>query len=77
MTAKSATERRAVADARHRAAGDVRVNVWLSRGRTAELDGLVAKWGVRGGRAEMIEIAVAYLAQQTRQGLRHFKISGA
>lgn len=79
MTAlpKSATERRAAADARRRAAGDVRVSLWLSRKRAAELDGLVEAWRVRGGRAEMIQVAVAYLAQQTRQGLRNFKVGAA
>lgn len=61
-------------DARQREAGKRQVGrVYVEQLTLAEMEMLKAAWGFKN-RSQVIEVAVKYLAQQTRDGLKEIRL---
>ena len=66
--AKTASARRTACDLRKKAAGQVRVSVWLDT-RVVDVIAKLSKYWSFNDRSQAVDVAVRYLDQQTRRGL--------
>ena len=63
---RTAAERRRRADLKHRAAGRVRVCLWLPAQRLADLEGLMREWEI-DQRALAIDVAIRFLRSRSAE----------
>ena len=66
--AKPSARRRTACDLRKKAAGQVRVSVWLDT-RVVDVIAKLSKYWSFNDRSQAVDVAVRYLDQQTRRGL--------
>ena len=72
--AQTASERRASSDQRKRDAGKVRLNVWLDTKVIEVVTRLSKSWSFRD-RSQTVEVAVRYLDQQGKRGLKEIDLA--